>query len=344
MVHFAPGDVRIAYDVFGTGPLTLVVIPGWVSHLTFDWNTPEIRAYYERLARHRRVVRYDKRGTGLSDRTIGIETYRPETQVNDLLRVLDAAGIERAALLGWSEGGPIALSFAARYPERVSHLILYGTYARLALAPDYPKGRPPERMAAIVALVRQDWGLGSKIISDMAVPDGDETRARWLTEYQRAVMSPSVAADFLAANYQIDVGPLLASVTTPALVLHRRHDTLIAFAFGEYLACHLPNAELIALEGEYHLPYFGDAVAVTDAIDRFLPTGEAECPPAATALTAREREVLRLLAEGLPNRDIAQRLVVSDKTVARHLANIYLKLGVTTRAAAAAYAIRHALI
>lgn len=344
MVRFVPGDVRIAYDVMGAGQPTLVVIPGWVSHLTFDWDTPEIHAYYERLAARRQVVRYDKRGTGLSDRTIGAETYRPEAQVGDLRRVLDAAGIAKAALLGWSEGGPIALSFAAQYPDRVSHLILYGTYARLGMAPDYPIGRPPERSAAIVALVRQDWGLGSKIISDMAVPDGDEARARWLTDYQRAVMSPSVAADFLAANYQIDIRPLLSSVRTPALVLHRRNDTLVSFQFGEYLACHLPNARLVALEGDYHLPYFGDSVALTDAIDRFLLSAEPESPSEAAPLTAREREVLRLLAEGLPNRDIARRLVLSDKTVARHLANIYLKLSVSTRAAATAYAIRHAII
>lgn len=184
-VSLARSEVGIAYAVTGGGPRTLLAIPGWVSHLSEDWATPELRRYYERLGHGRRLIRYDKRGTGMSDRPEGPGTYGPAAQMADVAAVLNAAGVERAALLGWSEGGAIAISFAAAHPERVSHLILYGAFARLTAAPDYPVGNDGTRIAALTDLVRTGWGLGSRVLADLFVPEADRERLEWFTRYQR---------------------------------------------------------------------------------------------------------------------------------------------------------------
>jgi pimeloyl-ACP methyl ester carboxylesterase/DNA-binding CsgD family transcriptional regulator len=342
-IHYTTGPVRLAYEVIGAGEPVLVVTPGWVSHLALDWEWPEIRDYYQRLSANRTVIRWDKRGTGLSDRPVGAETYALETRVRDMEAVLTSAGVRRAALLGWSDGGLMALAFAARHPARTSQLILYGAYARLGRAADYPAGLDQEQREAIVALVRSEWGLGSRLLADLVIPEADAERvARW-TRYQRISTSPQAAVDILLANWEADVRSLIPDIRIPTLVLHRRHDLHIPFALGEYLAAHLPRARLEALDGEHHVPFFGDSDAVVDAIDGFV-VSEPVVPPDAATLTQREIEVLRLLAEGLTNRDIAARLVVSEKTVGSHLASIYAKLRVSTRGAAAAYAFRRGYV
>ncbi len=345
MARFTSGAIRIAYDVLGGGPETLVVTPGWVSHLDYDWSTPEIRAYYEQLAgpRTRRVVRYDKRGTGLSDRPSGADAYGLDAQVDDLLSVMDTVGIHRAVLLGWSQGGPIALAFAARYPQRVSQLILYGTYARLTFAEDYPIGRDPRVVSGLLDLIRAQWGLGSRAFASLILPEADADRLAWFTGYQRIATSPQVAADLIAANAAMDVRQELSCIQAPTLVLHRREDVLISFALGVYLAERIPRATFRELKGEHHVPYFGDTRAVVDAIDAFLRS-EHSAAASARPLSTRELDVLRLLCDGSQDREIAQRLGISDATVGRHLANIYGKLGVSTRAAAAAIAVRRHLI
>lgn len=340
-VRYTPGPVRLAYELSGAGEPVLAVTPGWVSHLTFDWQWPEIRAYYRRLATGRTLLRWDKRGTGLSDRPHGTDPYVLETRVCDMEAVLNAAGVRRAVLFGWSDGGLMAIAFAARYPERVSHLILYGAYARLARASDYPHGLDDRQRAAIVAIVGAEWGLGSRLLADLVIPEADALMVARFAAYQRVATSPQAAVDILLANWQAEVRPLLPHITVPTLVLHRRHDPHIPFPLGCYLAEHLPNARFVALEGEYHVPFLGDAEAVVTAVNGFLATAPR---PSVSDLTPREREVLRLLAEGLSNRAIAARLVVSEKTVGTHLAHIYAKLGVTTRAAAVAFAYRHGLV
>lgn len=344
MARFTSGEVRIAYDIVGAGHLPLVVTPGWVSHLDYDWSTPEIRSYYEHLAgTSRRVIRYDKRGNGLSDRPSGADAYALDAQVADLLAVYDAAGLSRAALLGWSQGGPIAIAFAARYPRRVSHLVLYGTYARLAVDDDYPIGRDPRVVSGLVDLIRAQWGLGSRAFATMILPEADAQRVAWFTGYQRIATSPQIAADLLTANYAMDVRSELPKIQAPALVLHRRDDVLVDFGLGVYLAERLPRATFRELKGDHHVPFFGDTRAVVEAIDSFLrtplPDSVVQRP-----LSSRELEVLRLLADGSQDRDIAEQLGISSATVGRHLANIYAKLGVSTRAAAAALAVRQRLV
>lgn len=346
--RYTTGAVRIAYQVIGTGASTLVVLPGLASHLTFDWQTPETRTYYQRLATGRRLIRYDKRGTGLSDRPLGEAYYSREAFMGDLEAVLDAAGVGRVALLGWSEGGSLAIAFAVAHPERVERLVLYGAYAKRYAAPGYPIGGDQARGEAVLQLVRSEWGLGSRVLADIFVPEADAQRAAWFTAYQREATSPQVAAELLRSAYRADVRELLPRVAAPALVLHRRHDRAVPFALGLYLAQHLPHVTFRELEGEHHLPYFGDVNAITDAIDAFFCAGPATDGADPTEpqphLSPREMEVLRLVAEGYPNRQIADALCLSPATVARHLANIYHKLGVSTRTAAAAHALRHRLV
>lgn len=351
MPRYTTGPIRIAFVTHGHGPQSLLVIPGWVSHLGYDDSTPEIRRYYERLAEGRTVIRYDKRGTGLSDRPTDSNLYEMDQQIQDTLDVLDAAGVRRTAILGWSEGGPIAVRFAAAHPERVSHLILYGTYAKIHRAPGYPHGTDGSRARALVDLVLAEWGVGSRAFADLFIPEADGARLAWFVDYQRAATSPGVAAGFLRATHRIDVRPLLPGLDIPALVLHRREDRVIPFDLGVYLAETLPSARLHPLQGEHHLPYFGDSDAVVAGIQEFLansqplpgPIPEPADRSTATSLTTREREVLHLLAQGLTNREMAARLRLSPATVARHLHHIFAKLQVSSRSAATAYAYRNGL-
>jgi pimeloyl-ACP methyl ester carboxylesterase/DNA-binding CsgD family transcriptional regulator len=337
---FTRGKARIAYEVIGSGPDTLVVIPPWVSHLDYDWQTPEIRAFYEALAQGRRVIRYDRRGSGLSDRVVTAEDCTPEVRMADCLAVLDAAGVARASLLGTSGGGAAAIAWAAARPERVAKLVLYGSYARLRAAADYPIGRSEERPRALISLVRSEWGLGSRVLANVFIPETDPAKVAWFTTYQRIAATAEVAVTYLEADYAIEVRHLLDKVACPVLVLHRRQEHMIPFSQGEYLAAHLPGARLQLLEGEHHIPYLGDSTALVDAVNRFLTS-----PGAPTrALSPREVEVLKLVADGLSNRDIAVRLGVGEATVTRHLANIFAKTATTGRAGAVAFGFRQGLI
>jgi pimeloyl-ACP methyl ester carboxylesterase/DNA-binding CsgD family transcriptional regulator len=263
--------------------------------------------------------------------------------VHDLAAVMDAVGVHRADLFGWSEGGTIALAFAARYPERVARLVTFGSNARSLVAPDYPCGGDPERDTAISTLVGAEWGMGSRIMTDVFLPEADEARASWFTMWQRMSLTPEAAVASRAANSTIDIRALLPTITTPTLVIQRRGDFL-DHGRSSYVAAHLPNARLETLEGEHHVPFFGDAETITDAINRFLvappAVRPAATPPPGPALSPREMEVLRLVAEGMPNRAVADQLSLSEKTVNRHLMNIYTKLGVNTRGAAIAHAFR----
>lgn len=337
-IRFTTGPIKLAYEILGAGEPPLVVIPGWVSHLQMDRDTPFVRDMYERLARHRRMIHYDKRGTGLSDRPSEPESFSLETRVADLAAVMDAAGVRRGALLGWSEGGPIAIAFAARFPERVSHLILYGTAARALWAPDYPWGSDRAQSEAFTAVVAAEWGMGSRYLALRFLPEGDGGLTEWFTAYQRVGVSPQGAVESRKAWNAMDVRDLLPSVGQPALVLHRR-DEPVPLGRAEHLAARLPNARLQILEGDLHLPFLGDSAAFTDAVDHFL----AEPAPASAAvpddrLTRREREVAMLVARGLTNRQIADALSIGERTVHTHVSNLLGKLALATRAQIASWA------
>ncbi len=342
--RFTSARVGLAYEILGKGDPTVLVIPGLVSHIDYDLSRPEIRSFYERLADRQRLIRYDKRGCGLSDRTAEASALGLEAQVEDAAAVLDASGVRRVALLAWSQGGPVAIAFAARYPQRVSHLILYGTYARLLAARDYQCGRPPEVVQSLRQLVLAEWDLGSRLLANVIVSETDPGFATWFIGYLRSATSAEIAAELLSAAAESDVRAILPSVDMPVLVIHRRHDCKVDCRLGSYLAEHLPRARMELLEGVDHLPYRGDSQAVIDAIDRFLRNADPVHLPSQARLSPRECEVLRLVAEGLHNREIAAKLGLSPATVSRHLVNIYGKLGIATRAGAASFAIRRGLV
>lgn len=341
MIRYTPGPVRLAYRVQGDVGPALVVVPGWVSHLSMDRETPEIRAFQDALHPTGRTLFLDKRGSGHSDRPDGPEHYTLDARVDDLRRVLDSARIERASFWCASEGGPIALAFAARFPERVERLVLYGTFARLIAAPEYPVGVPAANFRALVTLAGASWGLGSRLLTDVMIPETDPARHAWFTAYQRAVYSPRAAVESFEALAALDVSDELGRVRAPALVLHRRNDLMVPHRLGRHLADHLPEARFVTLAGDHHFPYFGDVGAIMAETRRFLEMATAPPPAPAAPLSPREREVLAMLAEGRTNREMAAALSVSLPTVERHLAHLYGKIGARRRAEAAAYAARH---
>ena len=338
-----PDGRRIAYAVVGSGPA--VVLPAWwASHVVEDWHFDPLRRFVEGLAAERLVVRYDRLGTGLSDRERPAETFTPEFEDATLCAVLADLGLERMTLMGISCGGCIAVSFAARRPERVVRLVLYGSYADgRALA-------PPQARAGLIDLVRSHWGLGSRLLADVFDPGWSAEDRAAFTASQRAAADADVAAELLALIYQTDVRDELPQVRAPALVVHREHDRVMRLSGARQVAALLPRADLVTLPGHAHLPWHGDGDAVLRAAAPFL--GIPGPPPRASGadadalgeLSTREREVLGLVARGLSDAQIAERLVISPHTVHRHVANILAKLRLPTRAAAAATAARAGLL
>jgi pimeloyl-ACP methyl ester carboxylesterase/DNA-binding CsgD family transcriptional regulator len=333
----AAGDARVAYATVGTGPALL--LPAlWIGHLELQWAEADFRAFVGALAEHRTVVRYDRVGTGLSD--------RPETpdltldaEVRTIGAVADAAGLGELSLLGMSFGACSAAAFAAAFPERVRSVVLIGGFAR------GDEIAPASLRAAMADTVRAHWGAGSRLIADVWLPGADaDTRDRF-ARLQRAAATPELAAAILEAVYATDLRDVLARVRAPALVLHRRSDRAMPFAQGREVASLLPDARFVALDGDAHPPWLGDSAAVLESVTAFLDAQHPIRPiDRGSPLSEREAEVLRLVADGLSDAEIAGRLIVSPHTVHRHVANIRFKLGQPSRAAAAVYAARRGLI
>jgi pimeloyl-ACP methyl ester carboxylesterase/DNA-binding CsgD family transcriptional regulator len=341
-----PGGRRIAFAVVGSGPA--VVLPAWwVSNVVEDWHFGPLRRFIEALAADRTVVRYDRLGTGLSDRDRPPETFTPDFEDATLCAVVDELGLSRMALLGISCGGCTAVSFASRRPARVDRLVLYGSYAQ-----GHALGSPEAR-TSMIGLVRSHWGLGSRLLADMFGPDWSDRDRAAFTAVQRTAAEAEVAADLLALIYDTDIRDELPTVRAPALVVHRERDRAMGVKGAREVAALLPHADLVTLPGNTHLPWHGDGDAVLRVVAPFLgidgppaPPSEADADTAATLgeLSAREREVLALVAAGLSDAQIAERLVISPHTVHRHVANILAKLRRPTRAAAAAAAARAGLL
>jgi len=268
--HYAQSadGTSIAYQVHGDGPLDLVFVPGFVSHAELFWEEPAIARFLRRLTSFSRLVFFDKRGQGLSDR-LGRPPTLEET-MDDLKAVMDAAGIEQAAVFGVSEGGPMSTLFAATYPHRVSSLVLYGTFARMTKAPGFPQGVSPERLDAWAKLVREEWGgaVAVNLWAPSAV--GDREFERWWARLLRQGTSPAGAIELMNLYKELDVRPVLPAIDVPTLILHRRDDRLVPARQARYLAESIPDARYVELEGADHLPTVGDYDALLDEVEEFL--------------------------------------------------------------------------
>jgi pimeloyl-ACP methyl ester carboxylesterase len=269
------GDLSIAYMAFGQGP-DLVIAPGFISHLEVWWEEPSLVHCFSRLASFRRVITFDKRGTGLSDPAPHAPTL--EESVDDLRAVMDATGSARADVLGISEGGTMAALLAASHPARVHALVLYGSYARVLEAPDYPQGVTEGELAMFVEIHDKGWGEGVALGAWAPSRRDDEQLKQWWARLQRLAASPGMVRNIFALYPQVDCRDVLPTIQAPTLVLHRRGDRMINIEMGRYLAENIPGSKLVELDGDDHLFFVGDADAVLDEIEEFL-TGVRPVPP-----------------------------------------------------------------
>ena len=258
------GDVHVAYQVFGEGPLNLVIIPFFVSNIEVWWEYPDCARWLLRLASFARVAMFDKRGTGMSDRVTELPGL--EQRIDDVRAVMDAVGMERAALLGMSEGGSLTALFGATYPERCSALVLYGSFARFA------SWLPTEEaLAAFLGYIDQAWGSGGTASFVAPSLANDPATQQWLGRFERLGASPAAATALMRMNSQIDISDIVPTIRVPTLVIHRKDDAGINVEGGRYLAEHIPGARYIELPGKDHLPWVGDnAMEIADDIEEFL--------------------------------------------------------------------------
>jgi pimeloyl-ACP methyl ester carboxylesterase/DNA-binding CsgD family transcriptional regulator len=322
---------RIAYATVGQGP-PLVFGAKWVSHLEEEWDDPRARSFYEELAQNHLVVRYDRLGAGLSERQLdGPPTVEKETGV--LRAVLDACSGVPATVFACSCASVVTASLAARSPEWVEKIVFFGSYVSRDDLPEATR-------TSLVDFVRVNWALAAQMLAGLIVPraSGDEIAA--LSRYQRHSADAEVASAFLELELTASARPFLAGVTMPTLVLHRRGDRTVPINRGRELASLLPNARFVALGGDSHLPHMDDQRELQRALAGFLDDAVVVESNGDSPLSRRETEVLRLVAMGLSNREIASSLVLSEHTVHRHVANLLRKLGQSSRAAAAAQATR----
>ena len=264
------GDVNIAYQVVGDAPLDLVFVMGWVSHLEYCWREPSFARFLLRLASFSRLILFDKRGTGLSDRVLIKQLPTLEQRMDDVRAVMNAVGSERAALCGVSEGGPMCSLFAATYPEKTLALVMIGTYAKRIRDVDYPWGPTLEQREQFFEVMRQQWG-GPVGIEERAPTEAHDPKFReWWAAYLRTGASPAAAVALTQMNAEIDVRNVLPSIRVPSLVIHRRDDQCLKVEEGRYVADRIPNAKFVELPGNDHLPFVGDQDAILDEMEEFL--------------------------------------------------------------------------
>jgi len=330
--------VRIAYARHGAGP-PLVIATCWLSHLQHDWQSPVWRHFLEDLGQVATVVRYDERGHGLSD--WNVEDFGLESRLADLEAVIDDAGLDRFALMAMSQGGPVAIAYAARHPERVTRLMLYGSYA--AAFRD-PTPEDLELDAAFDQMIKVGWARPDsafrRVFTSMMIPGATEEQMQWLDELQRVSVSAENAVEARRQRGRANVVDLLPSVVRPTLVLHSQGDLMNDFEDGRFLAANIRGARLVPLDSANHI-VLGDEPAWSvfiDEVTAFMEPDRAASPrrpgvDVAALLSARELEVLQLAASGHDNDAIAATLVLSVRTVERHFHNIYAKLGLHGKSA-----------
>jgi len=319
---------EIAWASAGHGA-PLLFVGGWLSHLELSWALPAERQFLEALAQGRTLLRYDRPGCGLSDRrspsapSVGAE-------LDVVARVLDAAGAQRADVVASSLGVPLMIEWAARRPDTVNRLVLYGGWSRGADI------ATPEVRDHVVGIVAGHWGLGADVLTDIFAPDASAGTRAALSTYQREASSPETAAALLRLCYDVDVTASLADVQAPTLVVHRDQDRAAPVDQARLIADGIAGSRLEVLPGRSHLPYAGDATALVTVIRAFLGLPTLARPGTPT-LTVRQEEVAALVAEGLTNRDIGERLGIEERSAEGHLERIRLRLGVRSRAQVAAW-------
>ncbi len=335
---------RIAWARHGHGP-PLVRVGTWLTNVEQDWSSPVWKHWLTDLGARFTVIRYDDRGTGLSDRTppeITIEAW-----LADLAAVINVAGFEQVSLLGMSQAGAVAIAYARRHPQRVSRLVLYGAYARGRLARD-PTSDEREEADVMRGLIKVGWGRADpifrRVFTSQFIPGATETQMRWFDELQRSSCSPEAALASIRVRASIDVTAAAAELSVPTLVLHANDDRSVPFEEGRRIAGLIPGATFVPLLGRNHIlladepawPRFLEEVtAFVGSAPARRPSDEPGIP-----LSARELQVLRLLAEGCTNEEVAARLTLSTRTIEHHLSNVYAKLALTGKSARAAAAAR----
>jgi len=337
--------VQIAWAEAGTGPM-LMKAANWMTHLEYEWESPVWRHWIRFFTDHFRFIRHDERGCGMTDWNVGDVSF--ERWVEDLEALVDVVDPpEPFALLGISQGAATCIAYAVKHPERVSRLVLYGAYARGT----YERGDPDKDRfyRALIDMTRLGWGKDNpafrQIFTSRFIPGATEEQIGWFNELCRKTTSPDIAARLLETRAVINVVDLLSKVDVPTLVLHSRDDDVIPIAEGHILAAGIRGAQFVELDSKNHILLEGEPAwerFCEEVLDFMGIKGAAgEEDSAFNSLTAREREVLALITEGLGNAEIAARLSISEKTVRNHVSNVFDKLGVWSRAQAMVFAHDH---
>jgi pimeloyl-ACP methyl ester carboxylesterase len=269
------GDVHIAYQVTGRGPIDLIFVHGWISHIEHLWEEPSVARFLSGLASFSRLILLDKRGTGLSDPVPLDQLPTLEQRMDDVRAVMDAAGSRRAALCGTSEAGALNLLFAATHPERTAALILVNSYARLAWSEDYPWGIRPEDAAGLLTAIEADWGKGVAFEALVASQSDNQAMRSWWARYQRLAASPGTAVTLLRRAFDTDARGVLSTISVPTLILHKAGDPFTGTEHGRYLAERIPGARYVELAGVDHLFFAEDSDRLLGEIQEFL-TGARE--------------------------------------------------------------------
>lgn len=269
--RYARSDgVSIAYQVVGDGPVDMVLVPGWITHLEYQWEEPGYARWFERLASFTRLILLDKRGTGLSDRVPVSELPTLEERMDDLRAVMDTVGSKRAVLFGGFEGGPLCALFAATYPERTRALILYGAYARGTWASDYPWAPTPSQIEDRIHRIETDWG-GPEGLEERAPSVARDLRfRRWYGQLLRLGASPSAAMAIVRMNAGVDVRQILPAIRVPTLVLHRAGGKIVTTEENRYIASQIPGARYVQISGEDHMPFVGDQEPILTEVEEFI--------------------------------------------------------------------------
>ena len=337
--------VRIAYATLGQGP-PLVWVASWLTHLDLDLNNPLLSHWFRALSQQHTLIRFDARGNGLSDRDVhdlGVKAW-----ARDLKTVVDDLGLDNFNLLGFCQGGAAAVHYTATHPERVDRLVLYDSFARGAFTPD-SSAKEQRQAEALAEMIAVGWGRETaafrKVFTDLLIPEASPREISWLTELQRATVSPRMAVNLWRAFHTIDIRKTARRLTVPVVIFHVRGDQMVPFEAGRELAALIPDAQFVPLQGHNHILLEEDPSwkRFLSELNSFLGNRgprwtEEELEKAVSLLTPREIEVLQLVGEGLSNHKIAEILVIAPKTARNHVSRIYGKLSVDSRAQAVLFA------